>query len=69
MLHPNVLSVLCSIYVGVLNHFMCSILAYVKLFIDCDLMDFITFFLWKEVSLDSVIKHQDMISFLSFLLT
>ena len=47
MLHPIFLSVLCSIYVGLLNYFMCSVLAYVKPFTDCDLIDFITFCLWK----------------------
>ena len=30
MLHLNFLSVLCSVYVGVLNYFMRSVLAYVK---------------------------------------
>ena len=48
MLHPNFLSVLCSIYVGLLNYFMCSVLAYVKPFIDRDLIDFITFCLWNN---------------------
>ena len=48
MLHPNFLSVLCSIYVGLLNYFMCSVLAYVKPFTDRDLIDFITFCLWNN---------------------
>ena len=33
---------------GLLNYFMCSVLAYVKPFIDRDLIDFITFCLWNN---------------------
>ena len=48
MLHRNFLSVLCSVYVGVLNYFMRSVLACVKPFIDSDLIDFVPFSLWKD---------------------
>ena len=48
MLQPNILSVLCSVDVGVLNYFMCSILVYVKPFIDCHLIEFVTLCLWKD---------------------
>ena len=63
MLYPNFLSVLCSVYVVVLNYFMCSVLAYVKPFIDwfTRLRNFL--FMERLVSLDSVIKLQDMILF------
>ena len=49
MLHPNFLSVQCLVSVGVLNYFMCSVLAYVKPFIDFDVIDFVTFCLWKDM--------------------
>ena len=62
MLHPNVLSVLFLVYVGVLNYFMCSVLAYVKSFIDCDVIDFVSFCLWK----DNYPLIRDMISFFVF---
>ena len=48
MLHPYFLSVLCSVYVGVLTYFVCFILACIKPFIDCDGIDFVIFCLWKD---------------------
>ena len=42
------LFVLCSVYVEALNYFTCSVLVYVKPFIDCDGIDFVTFCLMKR---------------------
>ena len=70
MLHPIFLSVLCSVYVGVLNYFMCSVWAYVKPFFDCDLIDFVTFCLWKhKYPLIQWLSFRIRYLFLSFLFT
>ena len=52
MLHLYFLSVLCSVYVGVLTYFICSILAYIKPFIDCDGINFVIFCLWEDKCLN-----------------
>ena len=48
MLQPYFFSVLCPVYVGVLTYFICSTLAYIKPYIDCDGIDFVIFWLWKD---------------------